>query len=306
MGATATTLAELRAEKSHVEELLALAQRVYERGDESKFDRLWEVIRDPEFRDEKLLIFTEHRDTIDYLVLRLEGMGYAGQVARIHGGMPYPEWEAQVEEFRRQCRFMVATDAAGEAINLQFCWIMVNYDIPWNQARIEQRFGRIHRYKQTHDPVVLVNLVANKTREGRVLRTLLDKLETIRRELGSDKVFDVIGRQFHAVSLAEIIMRAVVEDRADEEADRVEGFLTTEQVRAIEEADAKLRSTGGDVVLLLHLFWPSVTAISCTAFSPVSSSALLRRALRALESPYAGTWTGAFTWSGCPLPSAWR
>ncbi len=252
MGATtATTLAELRAEKTHVEELLALAQRVYERGDESKFDRLWEVIRDSEFRDEKLLIFTEHRDTMDYLVHRLEGMGYTGQVARIHGGMPYPEREAQMEEFRKRCRFMVATDAAGEGINLQFCWIMANYDIPWNPARIEQRFGRIHRYKQTHDPVVLVNLVANKTREGRVLRTLLDKLESIRRELGSDKVFDVIGRQFQGVSLAEIIMRAVVEDRADQEASRVEGFLTTEQVRAIQEADTKLRNTGGDVVSLL-------------------------------------------------------
>ena len=252
MGATtATTLAELQAEKTHVEELLALAQRVYQRGDESKFDRLWEVIQDPQFRNEKLLIFTEHRDTMDYLVLRLEGMGYTGQVARIHGGMPYPEREAQMEEFRTRCRFMVATDAAGEGINLQFCWIMANYDIPWNPARVEQRFGRIHRYKQTHDPVILVNLVANKTREGRVLRTLLDKLETIRRELGSDKVFDVIGRQFQGVSLAEIIMRAVVDDRADEEASHVDGFLTTEQVRAIQDADAKLRATGGDVASLL-------------------------------------------------------
>ncbi|MBI2955384.1 MAG: DUF3883 domain-containing protein [Chloroflexi bacterium] len=255
MGATtATTLAELQAEKTHVEELLALAQQVYERGDESKFDRLWEVVQDPQFRDEKLLIFTEHRDTMDYLLLRLEGMGYTGQVARIHGGVPYPEREAQMEEFRTRCRFMVATDAAGEGINLQFCWIMANYDIPWNPARIEQRFGRIHRYKQIHDPVVLVNLIANKTREGRVLRTLLDKLETIRRELGSDKVFDVIGRQFQGVSLAEIIMRAVVdpsEKGAEEEASHVEGFLTAEQVQAIQDADARLRATGGDVVSLL-------------------------------------------------------
>ena len=252
MGATtATTLAELQAEKIRVEELLTLAQQVYERGEESKFDRLWEVIQEPEFKDEKLLIFTEHRDTMDYLVQRLEGMGYTGQVARIHGGMPYPERERQIEEFRKVCRFMVATDAAGEGINLQFCWIMVNYDIPWNPARIEQRFGRIHRYKQSHDPVVLVNLIAEQTREGKVLHTVLDKLEAIRKELGSDKVFDVIGRQFQGLSLGELIMRAVLEDRADEEAERVQGILTTNQVRALEEADAKLRSTGGDVASLL-------------------------------------------------------
>lgn len=252
MGATtATTQAELQAERTHVGELLSLAHRVYDRGEESKFDRLWEVTQHPEFRNEKLLIFTEHRDTMDYLVRRLEGLGYTGQVARIHGGMPYPEREVQIEEFRTRCRFMVATDAAGEGINLQFCWIMANYDIPWNPARVEQRFGRIHRYKQAHDPVILVNLMANKTREGKVLRTLLEKLEAIRRELGSDKVFDVIGRQFQGVSLGEIIMRAVVEDRADEEAEQVQGFLTAEQVRAIEEADAKLRASGGDVASLL-------------------------------------------------------
>src|SRR5262245_58758589 len=78
---------------------------------------------------------------------------------------------------------------------------MVNYDVPWNPARLEQRMGRIHRYKQAHDPVVILNLVAGKTREGRVLRTLLDKLERIRRELGSDKVFDVVGQLFEGVSL---------------------------------------------------------------------------------------------------------
>jgi superfamily II DNA or RNA helicase/transcriptional regulator with XRE-family HTH domain len=253
MGATTSmTLADLQAEKIRVEELLALAHKVYERGEESKFDRLWEVIQDPEFRNEKLLIFTEHLDTMDYLVHRLEGMGYTGEVARIHGGMPYPEREAQMEEFRTRCRFMVATDAAGEGINLQFCWIMANYDIPWNPARIEQRFGRIHRYKQTHEPVVLVNLVANKTREGKVLGRLLEKLELIRKnpEIG-DKVFDVIGRQFQGVSLTDIIMRAVVENLADEEADRVQGFLTDDQVRAINQFDEKLRATGGDVSSLL-------------------------------------------------------
>jgi len=247
MGATtATTLADLEAEKLEVLRLLDLARQVYEMED-SKFEKLRQTVQDDRFSREKLLIFTEHRDTMEFLVRRLEGLGYTGEVARIHGGMPYQEREAQMEEFRSKCRFMVATDAAGEGINLQFCWIMVNYDIPWNPARIEQRFGRIHRYKQAHDPVVLINMIANQTREGRVLRTLLDKLEAIRKELSSDKVFDIIGRQFEGVSLSEIIMRAVVEDRAEEESRGLEGTLTTEQVKAIAEAEAKLRPEGGDI-----------------------------------------------------------
>src|SRR5260221_5959505 len=115
--------------------------------------------------------------------------------------MDYKERDEQAAFFRRPLadkgvRFLVATDAAGEGINLQFCWLMVNYDIPWNPARLEQRMGRIHRYGQKHDPVFIANLVAGKTREGRVLKTLLDKLERIRPELGSDKVIDGVGRLF--------------------------------------------------------------------------------------------------------------
>src|SRR5439155_7498110 len=194
----AHTIAELDAERSQVEELLHLARQVYGQN-ESKFQKLSEVLRDPRYREEKLIVFTEHRETLDFLVRRLEGMGLVGQVARIDGTMSFEEREAQVEFFRRQpveggARYLVATDAAGEGINLQFCWLMLNYDIPWNPARLEQRLGRIHRYGQKHDPVVILNLVAGKTREGRVLQILLKKLEDIRKELGNDKVFDVVGR----------------------------------------------------------------------------------------------------------------
>ncbi len=178
-GVVSSSLPELRAERERVQALIALARATYEAADDSKFTRLLQVTKDPRFAGEKLLVFTEHRDTADFLVRRLEGMGHAGEVARIHGGMEWPERQEQVELFRKPAdqggaRFMVCTDAAAEGINLQFCWLMVNYDIPWNPARLEQRMGRIHRFGQRHDPVFIVNLVSDPehTREGRVLFTV--------------------------------------------------------------------------------------------------------------------------------------
>ena len=141
----------------------------------------------------------------------MEGLGHKGRIATIYGGMDYREREIQAKRFRSaECPYLVATDAAGENINLQFCWLLVNYDIPWNPARLEQRMGRVHRYKQTHD-VLLLSLVAEKTREGSVLQTLLDKMEIIRQRLGSDKVFDVISDQPGGISLADLLFQAAIE-----------------------------------------------------------------------------------------------
>src|SRR5262249_48118312 len=130
-GVVAASLLDLQAELDQVKQLRELAKRVYDAGTESKFERLREVLVDPKYADEKLIIFTEHCDTLDFLVRRLEGRGYTGQVAQIHGGMHYTEREKQVETFRKSAsqggaRFLVCTDAAGEGINLQFCWIMIN------------------------------------------------------------------------------------------------------------------------------------------------------------------------------------
>jgi superfamily II DNA or RNA helicase len=251
-GVVAASLGDLLAEREQVLELLDLAKRVHERpGTESKFDRLRGVLTDPRWCDEKMIVFTEHRDTLTYLVRRLEGLGYTGHVAQIHGGMDYEDREEQVERFRRPhqeggCRILVATDAAGEGINLQFCWLMVNWDIPWNPARLEQRMGRIHRYGQQHDPVVILNLIAPGTREGRVLKTLLDKLEAIRKELQSDKVFDVIGRVFQGVSITDYMERAL-DEGAEAASNRIEGQLTKEQVEAIAAREKVLYGGGGDV-----------------------------------------------------------
>jgi len=248
-GVVAVNLAELEAEHRQVEGLLALAQRAHDTGGEAKFDKLREVFH--RFPDEKLIIFTEHRDTLQFLVRRLEGLGFTGKVAAIHGGMDYREREDQVSFFRRPASeggatYLVATDAAGEGINLQFCWLMVNYDIPWNPARLEQRLGRIHRYGQKHDPVVIINLVAAGTREGRVLKTLLEKLELIRKELGSDKVFDVVGRLFEGVSLRDY-MEDLLDGDEDGVRDRLVGRLTPEQVQAVRNRERSLYGEGGEV-----------------------------------------------------------
>lgn len=252
---TAVSLSELKAEKEQVENLLNLAVKVDEAGQESKFDKLREFLNYSEYKNqkikgEKLIIFTEHRDTLTFLVNRLEGMGFKDQIATLHGGMPYSERDEQVEFFRKPASaggatYLVATDAAGEGINLQFCWLMINYDIPWNPARLEQRMGRIHRFGQKHDPVIIINLVAGKTREGRVLKTLLDKLEKIRKELGSDKVFDVVGRVFEGVSIKQYIEKAMTDE--EESVKQIEQSLTKEKVVALERQEELLFGKSGDV-----------------------------------------------------------
>lgn len=254
----ATSLAELITERDKVSELIRLAERVYERGQESKFEMMRQLLRDPQFANQKIIIYTEHRDTLEFLVRRLEAMGHAGQVAFVHGGLDYRQRDAQIERFRAPheaaaggetgARFFVGTDAAAEGVNLQFCWVLVNYDVPWNPARLEQRMGRIHRYGQKKDRVAILNLVAGKTREGRVVKTLLDKLEEIRVALGSDKVFDVIGRVFEGVSLTSYIQKAILsDDAADREAIDLAGQLTVEQVRAIDAREKSLYGDGGEV-----------------------------------------------------------
>lgn len=247
-------ISQLETEMTEVRELLSLAEDVMRRGMESKYDRLEELLTDEKFRDEKAIIFTEHRDTLTYLTRKLEGKGLTGKIATIHGGMDYPAREEQIAFFRKDhhvdgAQYLIATDAAGEGINLQFCWLMINYDIPWNPARLEQRMGRIHRYGQAHDPVVIINMVSSNTREGMVLQTLLEKMERIRSEMRSDKVFDVIGRIFEGVSIRDIMAMAL---KDEEGASRIiEGRLTEEQVRAIRAKEESLYGSGGDVARYL-------------------------------------------------------
>lgn len=196
---------EIKAETQEVKELYLMADSLYnQQQEEQKYKELKHLLTsEGVINGEKLVIFTEHKDTLLYLQERLHNNGYT--VATIHGGM-------SVDERRQsQCQFMmpdtqilICTDAAGEGINLQFCRLLINWDIPWNPNRLEQRMGRIHRYGQKND-VLVFNMVADNTREGQVLKKLLTKLDIIRDQLGDDRVYDVIQDVLKGVSLDCII-----------------------------------------------------------------------------------------------------
>ena len=232
----ASTAAELQAEVETLATLQALAAELRHRGEDAKWRQLAGLLgtvfappaaqvaeqRAP-YRGSgeipppapsprhKLVVFTEHRDTLGYLQRRIATLlGNEDAVAAIHGGMGRRERRAAQEVFLNdpQVRVLLATDAAGEGINLQRAHLMVNYDLPWNPNRLEQRFGRIHRIGQT-EVCHLWNLVAADTREGDVYRTLLDKLEQARFSLGG-QVFDVLGKlQFAGRPLRELLIEAV-------------------------------------------------------------------------------------------------
>lgn len=295
-GATdARTLNELITERDEVRHLVKLARQVYEQRQESKFERLWQAMAD--YPNEKVLIFTEFRDTLDFLTDRLEGKGLTGKIAHIHGGMQYPERDQQAQFFRDEARVMVATDAAGEGINLQFCWLLVNYDIPWNPARLEQRMGRVHRYKQEHD-VVLLNMVSKDTREGRVLKVLLDKLEAIRHELGSDKVFDIIGQQFTGKSLSDLIFEAVVEGKEAQAAQEFAG-LTSEKTEAILAAQERKVETS-EVRALLKALQNQQESAETRRMMPAYIRRFFQLAAPKVGVGVKGDIEGVFTLEPCP------
>jgi superfamily II DNA or RNA helicase len=210
------TVEELEAEKEALEPLLALAVEAEESRADWKLRELLDVVKSEGLREDRrkqLLIFTEHKDTLDYLV---EELRPDFEVAVIHGGMKLGERIDQERHFRERAQILVATEAAGEGINLQFCHLMVNYDIPWSPHRLEQRMGRIHRIGQTRE-VHIFNMVAGSTREGYVLKALLDKLERIEGTLG-DSVFDVIGGIFEEYNLRELLESVVAGDVSSEDA----------------------------------------------------------------------------------------
>jgi hypothetical protein len=228
----AVELDQLRAEIAALHDLHAQAKRVREYARDSKLEALKHCLDRAEFKElsdgrGRLLVFTEHRDTLTYLCEHLHRWGYS--TCTIHGGMNPHERKRAQEQFRTAAQICVATEAAGEGINLQFCHLMINYDLPWNPTRLEQRLGRIHRIGQERD-VHAFNFVASDSEEGqpiiegRILQRLLEKLDQMR-EVLADRVFDVIGEvlSLNDVNLPEMLRDAAHDPRRlDEYLDLIE------------------------------------------------------------------------------------
>ena len=212
----AKTVAQLDDEIAILRGLERQARRVLHSGSDSKWLQLLSLLQDtPEMKNadgtaRKLVIFTEHRDTLDYLTNKLNTViGRPEAVVTIFGGTRRDQRRHIEERFRHDAdvQILVATDAAGEGINLQSAHLMVNYDLPWNPNRLEQRFGRIHRIGQK-EVCHLWNLVAGETREGAVYQRLLEKLARERDSLNG-QVFDVLGELFRQTPLRRLLVEAV-------------------------------------------------------------------------------------------------
>ncbi len=240
----AETVHELEAEICILKDLENQALGVVQSGNDRKWEELSHLLQDrPEMftaggNRRKLIIFTEHKDTLNYLVGRIGGMlGRPEAVITIHGGVNRDDRRKAQEEFRNNpdVQVLVATDAAGEGVNLQNANLMVNYDLPWNPNRLEQRFGRIHRIGQT-EVCHLWNLIARETREGDVFQRLFDKLEVEKQALGG-KVFDILGEAFENISLKELLVEAIRYGESPEVQARlsqiIDSALDTEHLKAI-------------------------------------------------------------------------
>ena len=246
--------ADLKEEILQLGKLVDQARILEQREIETKLVKLREVLTEQGvFNDPnmKLLLFTEHRDTLDYLA----GDGKSGRpvgklrewgldLTQIHGGMKIGDRDTpgtricSEREFRDDVQVLVATEAAGEGINLQFCWFMINYDIPWNPVRLEQRMGRIHRYGQEKDCLIL-NFVSTNTREGRVLQKLFERISNIENDLDPDhtgKVFNVLGDIFPSNQI-ERMVRDMYARNLTEEAikNRIVEEVDVERFRKITE-----------------------------------------------------------------------
>lgn len=210
------TIEELECEIATLHELEQIAYRVRQTHQDTKWTQLRELLLDREhmFDNEgnrrKLVLFTEHRDTLRYLEERIETLlGQAESIVTIHGGLRRDDRrEVQVRFMQdKNVHILLATDAAGEGINLQRANLMVNYDLPWNPNRLEQRFGRIHRIGQT-EVCHVWNLCAHDTCEGDVYLRLLKKLEIERKDLPGP-VFDILGTILSGKSLRELLIEAI-------------------------------------------------------------------------------------------------
>ena len=237
---------ELEKEIRTVEGLIDATRNVIDRESEVKLQKLKETMKelDNKHINEKILIFTESRDTLEYLEKRIRSWRY--EVSTIHGGMKLAERIGAEKIFKTKTQVMIATEAAGEGINLQFCHLMINYDIPWNPNRLEQRMGRIHRYGQKYE-VFVYNLIAQDTIEGKIFKRLFEKLDEIREKMGSDRVYDIIGVIYYGRDLAQLLTDAAIGAKTEEE------ILRELEITVDDERLQKIREDLTDTLATKHI-----------------------------------------------------
>ncbi len=300
----AVTLAELEAEIVILRDLEARALQLKLSGQDAKWRQLETILDDPIMHDpatglrRKILIFTEPKDTLEYLQQKIVGrLGDPAAVVVIHGGVAREARRAGIAAFNSDpvVRVMIANDAAGEGVNLQRgAHLMVNYDLPWNPNRLEQRFGRIHRIGQT-EVCHLWNLCAANTREGEVYRRLLEKLEEARKALGG-KVYDVLGQLFEGQALRDLLVDAIRYGDAPETKARL--FRKVDDavdVGAIEAlvAERKLTSEGMDPHAVAAIR-EEMERAQARRLQPHFIGAFFREAFQLLGGRIAGRETGRF------------
>lgn len=218
---------QIELEKTFVAACIERAEKLTAAFKESKFRKLIEVIDEIREREQqpdlKFVIFTEFRATQDAIIKFLKKFGF--RCSYIHGALSREEKAEQIEVFRGPNQILVSTDAGGEGINLQFCYCMINFDLPWNPSRLEQRIGRIDRIGQAHD-VLIFNFHLTDTIEDRVRRILESKLEKIKKQFGEDKYADVLNLiqeefSFDQIYLDAVHLKEVENKQLDEVADKI-------------------------------------------------------------------------------------
>lgn len=216
-----TQVAALRNERAEVELLLNAARRIEAAGPDAKAEALLDWIytlqREESDPDLKLLIFTEFVPTQEMLRDFLTERGF--NVVCLNGSMDMAERQRVQAAFAREARILISTDAGGEGLNLQFCHVVVNYDIPWNPMRLEQRIGRVDRIGQRHT-VRALNFLLAETVEHRVREVIEEKLAVILEEFGVDKTSDVLdsaqaGKIFDDLYVDALLQPGTLDERAE-------------------------------------------------------------------------------------------
>lgn len=266
---------ELKKEIETLDSLIQESKDVIDKEIEIKLQELKKAMAELEKKSisKKILIFTESKDTLDYLEKRIKKWGYS--VNTIHGGMQLTERVEAEKIFKNETQVMVATEAAGEGINLQFCHLMINYDIPWNPNRLEQRMGRIHRYGQKYE-VFVYNLIASDTIEGKIFKRIFEKLAEIKNAMNSDKVYDIIGEIYYEKDLAQLLTDAAIGARTEDE------ILKELEIKVNPEYINKIRENLGDTLATKNIDFTQINDMRERArenrLIPEYTAALFRKA----------------------------